>query len=89
MEILEEYELQPVSELVGGLADFVGQIGGPEEGAVITVTHLYIQLPLELQVAVDDENTLTLLAGAPERTETSFMAALNSLRMRVVLDDGQ
>jgi hypothetical protein len=87
MDNWDERGLWPVSELVGGLADVIGQVGGPEQGMALTVEQLRVQLPVELMVESCSDGTLSVLATAPERTGTSFAPTLHNLSIRVVRQD--
>lgn len=87
MDSWDERALQPVAELVGGLADIIGQVGEPEPEMVLTVQDLRIELPVELVVEAGQNGAFAVMAAPPERTATSFLPALGSLSIRVVLNE--
>ena len=83
----DERALRPAAELVGSLADFISQVGGPDQGMALTVQDLRVALPVELVVETGEDGALAVMAATPERTGTSFAPTLGTLSLRVVLDD--
>ena len=87
MDNWDDRALRPAAELVSGLSEFVGQVGGPQEGVVLTVQDLRVALPVELAVEAGADGLLAVLASPPERTATSFGPILGRLSIHVVLEE--
>lgn len=80
--------LIPVSELISNMARFIGQIGDPDSGQVLTVEQLNFDLPVELQLEIDDQGRLNLKAAPPtQQIETSVMPVFHQIKLSVVKDN--
>lgn len=80
--------LIPVSELISNMARFIGQIGDPDSGQVLTVEQLNFDLPVELQLEIDDQGHLNLKAAPPtQQIETSVMPIFHQIKLSVVKDN--
>lgn len=76
-------DLRPLSELVGGLGEFVREVGSPDAGTVMTVERLALVLPLEVRVATSSGAVSGVTVASPERTATSFPPSVHRLEMRI------
>lgn len=80
--------LIPISEMIGNMTQFIGQSGDPEIGQVYTVEQLNFDLPIELQIEIDEEGRLTLKAAPPtQKIETTVMPVFHQIKLSVVRDN--
>lgn len=84
--IAEEF-LHPVSATFASLADLDGRLVDDELGISMHVEEVKLELPIELDVAVEEDGRV-LLASAPptQHVETTYMPVFHQLRLTVTPD---
>ncbi len=83
--------LMPFSQLIHDLVDYNKHLEEPILGQVMTVEQVKLDMPVEINIAVDDQGKVTLNGSPPtQRTETTILPVFHQLKLRVVRDeDGQ
>lgn len=83
--------LMPFSQLIHDLVDYNKHLEEPILGQVMTVEQVKLNMPVEINIAVDDQGKVTLNGSPPtQRTETTILPVFHQLKLRVVRDeDGQ
>ncbi len=82
--------LVPPSELIKQLSDLTDRLEDPESDYALEIERVNVELPLELNIAVDDEGTITFHGSAPtQTTETTILPVFHRLSLQIVPDDGQ
>jgi hypothetical protein len=80
--------LMPFSQLVHDLAEYNKNLEDPISGQVMTVEQVKLDMPVEINIAVDDQGKVTLQGSPPtQRTETTILPVFHQLKLRVVRDE--
>lgn len=82
--------LLPFAQFVSGLSNVGESLRDERMGIAMTVENIAIDLPVELEIIVD-ENGKVALAGAPptQQTETTILPVLHQLRINLVSNNGE
>ncbi len=82
--------LMPFAQLVDKLTDYEKQIGTPEQGCVMAIEQLTVDMPIELKVTVNPDGTCTVKGSPPTQgVQTTVMPVWHQMRLRVVREDGE
>lgn len=80
--------LMPFSQLIHDLVDYNKNLEDPLSGQVMTVEQVKLNMPVEINIAVDDQGKVTLNGSPPtQRTETTILPVFHQLKLRVVRDE--
>jgi hypothetical protein len=82
--------LEPLSHTLKQLIVLSDRLEDPESGYALEIEQVNVDLPIELNVSVDDEGTVTLYGSAPtQSTRTTFLPVFHRMSLQIVPDDGQ
>jgi hypothetical protein len=83
----DDWSLPSVAALVAGLAD-LGDVPAERHGP-LHMAELSLRTPIELDLSIADDGTVTALAGSPptQRIETTVMPVFHTLRVRIARSD--
>ena len=77
--------LRPFFQLVQGLAEAGAEVADPETGMAFAVEAMKVDIPIAMDVHVDDEGRVLLGSAPPtQHIETSVMPVFHRLKVRVV-----
>ncbi len=78
-------KLQPFSVLVESLSAITHAAPESDFWEVLKVDKILVDLPVEIDVLVNDDNTITLASAPPtQHIETSFMPTIQHLKLTIV-----
>ncbi|NMF86711.1 hypothetical protein [Nodosilinea sp. P-1105] len=82
--------LLPIAELIEHFADLSDRLENSESGYALEIEQVNVDLPIELNVSVDDDGAVTLHGSAPtQATRTTFLPVFHRMSLQIVPDDGQ
>jgi hypothetical protein len=82
--------LAPLSETVEQLADLTDPLEDPVSGQTFQIEQVTVNLPIELNISVNDEGNVTLRSSAPtQTTETTIFPVFHRLNLQIIATDGQ
>ncbi len=80
--------LIPFAEMVQQLVDYGEPLEDPVSNQAMMIEKVKIDMPVEINVLVEDDGTTTLKSNAPtQSTETTIMPVFHRMRLTVELDD--
>ncbi len=85
----EENEiLIPFADMVQQLVDYGEPLEDPLSERTMAIERVKVDLPVEINVLVDDDGQASLKSNAPtQNTETTIMPVFHRLKLTVELDD--
>ncbi|MEP1079876.1 hypothetical protein NDI52_31195 [Leptolyngbya sp. PL-A3] len=79
-----------LSNLVEQLADFTDPLEDLATGQTLEIERVNIDLPIELNISVNDEGNVTLRSSPPtQTTETTILPVFHRLSLQIIATDGQ
>ena len=82
--------LLPLARLMHKLTNFEVQIADPQHNQAMTIEQVRVELPVELDVGVDEDGHVHLKGGPPtQRTETTFLPVFHRMGFRLVKDESK
>lgn len=79
-----------LSDVVQQLADLTDRLEDPNTGQTLEIEQVIVNLPIELNVSVTDEGTVTLYSSPPTQTiETTVIPVFHRMSLRIVATNGQ
>ena len=78
------------SKTIQQLTDLTDRLEDSESGYALEIEQVNVDLPIELNVSVDDDGAVTLHGSAPtQSTRTTFLPVFHRMSLQIVPDDGQ
>ncbi len=72
------------------LADLTDRLEDPGTGQTLEIEQVKVNLPIELNVSITDEDTITLFSSPPTQTvETTVLPVFHRMKLTIVATDGQ
>ncbi len=82
--------LTALAHIILQLANLTDRLEDPDTCQTLEIEQVTVKLPIELNVSVTDENTVTLFSSAPTQTvETTILPVFHRMSLRIVATDGQ
>ena len=79
-----------LADTIQQLTNLTDRLEDPKSGYALEVEQVNVDLPIELNVFVDDEGAVTLHGSAPtQSTRTTFLPVFHRMSLQIVPDDGQ
>ena len=82
--------MNSLTQMIQQLADLTDRLEDPETGQTLEIEQVTVKLPIELNVAITDENTVNLYSSPPTQTvETTILPVFHHMKLTIVATDGQ
>jgi hypothetical protein len=79
-----------LSDTIQQLTNFTDRLEDSESGYALEIEQVNVDLPIELNVSVDDDGAVTLHGSAPtQTTKTTILPVFHRMSLQIVPDDGQ
>lgn len=80
----------PFSNTLQQLADLTDRLEDAETGQALEIEQVTVKLPIELNVSITDEDTLTLFSSPPTQTvETTVLPVFHRMKLTIVATNGE